>query len=128
MRSIQIGIEVHKAIEAERRSLTEPENLILMRLLKLKSQERAEPELPAATARSWIKDGVELPEATRLQVDYSGQHLDGVVRDGRWIVGGQAYLSPSMALIHNVTTREGRRTNLNGWNHWMVKRPGDPGF
>ncbi len=128
MRTIQIGIEVHKAIEAERQTLDEPENEILIRLLGLK---KASPEFrpePEPEKASWLKDGVELPHGTLLRVVYSGQEVEGVVDDGRWIVNGQSYASPSMALIENVTTKSGDRTNLNGWNHWTVKRRSDPGF
>jgi hypothetical protein len=130
MRTIDIGLEVHKAIEAERRSLEEPENAILMRLLGLQAQTPDVP--PAATAlgsgAAWRKSGVELPHGTRLRASYSGQELEGVVLDGVWHVAGGTYNSPSMALIHNVTTRSGQKTNLNGWNIWLVQRPGDPSF
>ena len=128
MRTIQIGIEVHKAIEAERRALGEAENEILMRLLNLKSAEIAPPISARTRKASWIKDGVELPHGTLLRTVYSGQEVTGVVDDGRWLVGGHPYASPSMALIHSVRTKGGTRTNLNGWNHWTVKRPSDPGF
>lgn len=130
MRTIEIGLEVHKRIEAERRSLEESENAILMRLLKLKpsADETPREAKPAGVGVAWRKNGVELPHGTRLRASYSGQELEGVVLDGVWHVAGETYQSPSMALIHNVTTRNGHRTNLNGWNHWSVQRPGDPSF
>ena len=129
MRTIQIGIEVHKVIEAERQAFGESENEILMRLLKLK----AVPTLTSSQAEkgsgaAWSKDGVTLPAGTLLRVSYSGQVVQGVIDDGRWLVRGEYYDSPSMALIHNVTTAEGRKTNLNGWNHWTVKRPMDSSY
>jgi hypothetical protein len=130
MRTIEIGLEIHKAIEAERRSLEETENTILMRLLDLSPAIHEAPRKVAAmgTGAAWRKDGVELPHGTRLRASYSGQELEGVVQDGIWHVAGSTYKSPSMALIHNVTTRSGHKTNLNGWNHWLVQRPGDPSF
>lgn len=129
MRTIQIGLEVHKAIEAERQSMAEPENAILMRLLNLKPIAAADAApRPARNGGAWRKDGVELPEGTQLRANYSGQQVDGVVSAGKWVVRGEAFSSPSMALIHSVTTRDGRKTNLNGWSHWTVKRPGDPDF
>lgn len=130
MRSIEIGLEVHKAIEAERRSLDESEDVILGRLLGLKAPVHKAPREVSAAGEgaAWRKNGVELPHGTRLRASYSGQELEGVVIDGTWHVAGEAYKSPSMALIHNVTTRSGQKTNLNGWNHWLVQRPGDPSF
>jgi hypothetical protein len=128
MKTIQIGLEVHKAIEAERQSLSEPENAILMRLLNLAPLKQSEPVVRPRTAGMWKKDGVELPEGTELKVTYSDQTVLGLVSGGKWVIKGKAFSSPSMALIDSVTTREGRKTNLNGWNHWTVKRPGDPDF
>lgn len=130
MRTISVGLEVHKAIEAERRALDEPENAILMRLLGLKPSAHEAPReaRAAGPGAAWRKNGVELPHGTRLRAVYSGQELEGVVLDGIWHVAGGTYQSPSMALIHNVTTQSGHKTNLNGWNHWSVQRPGDPSF
>jgi hypothetical protein len=129
MRTIQIGIEVHKAIEAQRLALDESENAILMRLLGLKPS--GEPQLAAVAGkrlRAWVKDQVELPHGTELRVFYSGQEVHGRIEDGQWVVGGKTYSSPSMALIDNVRTKNGARTNLNGWNHWEVKLPGQTAY
>ena len=128
MRNIQIGIEVHKAIEAERRALGEAENDILMRLLKIRPSAPAKSDEQADKGAAWSKDGVILPSGTLLRVSYSGQTVQGVIDDGRWLVRGEYYDSPSMALIHNVTTASGHKTNLNGWNHWTVKRPMDSAY
>jgi hypothetical protein len=128
MKTIQIGLEVHKAIEAARLSLAEPENAVLMRLLGIAPLESEAPVLRPPQRGAWAKEGVELPEGTHLKAEYSDQTVLGAVSGGRWVINGRAYSSPSMALIDSVTTRDGRRTNLNGWNHWWVKRPGDPDF
>ena len=128
MKTIQIGLEVHKAIEAERRSLAEPENVILMRLLQLNALEQSESAPRSRPGPVWKKDGVELPEGTELKATYSEQIVLGVVSGGKWVIKGKAFSSPSMALIESVTTRDGRRTNLNGWNHWTVRRPGEREF
>lgn len=127
MRSIEIGLEVHKAIEAERRALDESEDAILHRLLDLAPPEPAkfEPHPEPRTLRAWEKDGVVLHEGTKLRLSYSGQRLEGEIREGVWVVNGNSYQSPSMAMVNNVVTRSGRRTNINGWNHWQVRRPGD---
>src|SRR5665213_2258408 len=108
MRTIEIGLEVHKAIEAERRTLDEAEDEILVRLLKLTRVAATQGQRPEYPGVSWKKDGVVLPDGTLLHASYSGQELDGVVRGGQWIVGGRTFKSPSMALIHNVTTRAGK--------------------
>lgn len=130
MRTIQIGLEVHKAIEAERRTLAETENAVLMRLLLGESNapKIEVPQQALRTGKAWTKDDVVLPEGTKLKGQYSGQTVVGEVIDGRWLIAGKSYDSPSMALIHNVRTRDGRRTNINGWNHWLVQRPQDTVF
>ena len=130
MRTIEIGLNVHKAIEAGRVSLGETENDILERLLRTGGRPSIVEAQPRKKepGRDWEKDGVVLPEGTKLRAAYSGQSLSGEVVDGAWVVNGRVFRTPSMALIHNVVTKDGRRTNINGWNHWDVKRPADGAF
>lgn len=127
MRSIEIGLEVHKAIEAERRSLGEPEDHILRRLLGLAAPATDSPASSEANVgpAAWEKDGVILHHGTKLRLSYSGQTLTGEILDGDWVVNGKTYNSPSMAMVDNVVTKSGKKTNINGWNHWQVRRPGD---
>lgn len=127
MRAIEIGLEVHKAIEAERRSLDEPENEILMRLLRLTPPERIGAS-DAAAGKAWRKGSVELPDGTEVEATYAGQHVEGVIRNGEWVVQGRSFPSPSAALMGTVKTRDGRPVHLNGWMLWRVRRPGDAGF
>ena len=128
MRMIEIGLEVHKAIEAERRSLDEPENEILMRLLRLTRPERIGAPAAGAAGRGWRKGSVELPDGTVVEATYAGQHVEGVIRNGEWVVQGRSFPSPSAALMGSVKTRDGRPVHLNGWMLWRVRRPGDAVF
>jgi hypothetical protein len=132
MKTIQIGLAVHKAIEAERQSLAETEDAILGRLLFGVSIEAKESNATDGaeryTGKGWAKDGVDLPEGTALRARYSGQTVHGEVVDGSWLIAEKRYDSPSMALIHNVRTKAGLKTNINGWRHWMVKRPSDEDY
>lgn len=128
MRTIEIGLEVHKAIEAGRQSLDEPENEILMRLLRLDRAEPADGPGGPTAGRAWRKGRVELPDGTEIEATYAGQHVRGVIRNGEWVVAGRPFPSPSAALMGSVKTRDGRAVHLNGWMLWRVKRPGDVSF
>jgi hypothetical protein len=136
---VMIDVDVHKAIEAERRSLEEMPNTILRRMLNLDG--RAAPGAngahPAgrrakgggAAEGGWSKidrrgRNVFLPDGTELRAAYGGHAVAGEIRDGAWVVGDRIFNSPSAALIAHVHTRAGQPVNLNGWRHWEVKLPG----
>lgn len=123
MRKIEIGLNVHKAIEAGRISLAETENDILERLLN-----GARTAVAVRMGRPWRRDGLQLEHGTELRAVYSEQTVQGIVEDGQWKVGDHYFTSPSQALIANVRTRAGKTTSINGWNYWQAKRPGEQTF
>jgi hypothetical protein len=138
MRTIEIDFDIHKLIEAERRSFEERPNEALRRLLKL-------PELPKSVdqsntsgskhhkpairklsdSRSWQCDGVELPHGTLVRMRYNGREHTGQIENGKWRVEGNLYDSPSGAASAVAVTRKGRKTRLDGWIYWEAKRPND---
>lgn len=127
-RTIEIDLDVHKAIEKARTSLEETENAILRRLLHLTTKT---PPLPsgkspkAPEGRPWAGKGVTLPHGTELRMNYRGQVLKGRIDNGIWSVEGKRANSPSDAASQVATTKSGGRPQLNGWIYWEVKRPGD---
>jgi hypothetical protein len=130
-KTIEIDFDIHRLIESERRGFEEPENAALRRLLKL-------PEPPSQSAPAtrieqsavtevepWSWKGVQLPHGTDLRMEYAGQIVHGRVEQGRWVVEGKHYKSPSDAAGSSVKTKDGSTTNLNGWMYWEIKRPGE---
>ncbi len=130
MRSIEIDFDVHKVIENERQGFEESANDALRRLLNLgEPKPQVAAKLTAATAtqhtRSWSDKGVTLPHGTKLRMSYSGHSIEGKISDGRWVIGMQAFDSPSGAASGVARTRRGKPTRLDGWNYWFVQLPGD---
>ena len=128
LRTIEIDFEIHKCIEAERNSFAESANDVLRRLLGIKASENKPVQMIAAAGeagRSWTGKGVTLPNGTQIRMDYNGQVLTGTIRDGKWLVGGHEFSSPSAAASAMCLTKAGKRTQLDGWKYWEAKRPGD---
>lgn len=129
-RPTEIDFEIHKLIETERRSFTESDNDILRRLLGLAEAAEGEegsgsvPGQEGAQA-AWMRDGAMLPHGTLLRMTYNGQLLEGRVENGSLVVNGRPFGSPSGAAMGNVRTKSGKRTSVDGWMYWHVKRPQD---
>jgi len=144
-RSIEVDFDVHKLIELERNSFEESPNEALRRLLKLPPIPQATAAMSAPTAtiksesapqpavqvnrtigsRPWIDSGVTLPHGTKLRMYYGRATFEGEVVDGTWVVEGKSYDTPSGAACTLATTRKGKKTSLNGWKYWEVRRPGE---
>lgn len=125
-RTIDIDIDVHKLIEAERQSFSEAPNDVLRRLLGIcKAQPVAVPNTQLENGRSWTGKGVVLPHGTHLRMNYNGQTLTGRIEDGHWVVEGHYFTSPSSAASELCRTKAGKKTSLDGWKYWFAKRSGD---
>ena len=125
LRTIEIDFEVHKIIELERKSFSETPNEVLRRLLKVSGTRPSLQPQKATTGRPWSGKGVTLPHGTELQMDYNGRQYTGGIDNGEWVVEGQRFKSPSAAAGGIAVTKSGKHTNLDGWNYWQAKRPGD---
>lgn len=121
-RSIDIDLSVHRKIEGERQSFAETDNDVLKRLLGIGRDSK--PHVVQPQGRSWAWKGVELPHGTQLRMTYNGRTHAGEISNGRWIVAGTAYPSPSSAASALALTKAGSRTSLNGWDLWEAKLPG----
>jgi len=130
MRAIEIDFEVHKRIELERTSFSETPNDVLRRkygIVKATLPVAATPPV-SSDERAWSGKSVELPHGTELRFDYNGRLHFGRIDNGRWLVDGQYFTSPSGAAGAVAITKAGNKTKLDGWTHWHVKRPTDTGW
>lgn len=126
LRTIDIDIDIHKKIEAERRSFTEPPREALRRLLNLPTIKSATPpSRKPGGDRSWSGEGVTLPHGTKLRMEYNGRQHEGEVVDGEWLIDGKRFDSPSGAAGGVALTKKGRKTHLDGWLYWQVLLPGE---
>lgn len=123
LNSIEIDIDVYKAIEAERLDFEETQNEILRRILKLGSFPEAQDVEPKKGA--WTGNGVTLPEGTKLRMDYNGVRYSGEIRRNKWFVENSFYQSPSGAASSIAKTKSGKSPSLDGWRYWYIKRPND---
>lgn len=123
--SVDIDFDVHKRIELARESFSETPNAVLRRLLGLDASRAGQQGISPAAMRAWSGKGVLLPHGTRLRMDYNGRTHEGEIADGSWLVEGARYSSPSAAAGGVGRTKDGKRTNLDGWIYWWVLPPGE---
>jgi hypothetical protein len=127
--TIEIDFDVYKLIEAERQSFDEPRIAALRRLLKLPAKQAAEPLNDGISAgRSWSGEGVTLVHGTRLRMRYNGRQYEGEIVDGKWVIEGKTFDSPSGAASGIAITKSGNTTRLDGWIYWEVQAPSDTGW
>jgi len=127
-RSIEIDMDVHKAIETARSTFSESPNEVLRRLLGLTNNPNPE-EIEAKTSqtptgRSWLGKGVELPHGTKLRMSHNGVTYHGEVSEGQFIAEGDTYRTPSGAAGAVASTKTGDKVPLNGWYYWEALKPG----
>ena len=53
------------------------------------------------------------------------QIYEGMFIDGKLVVNGVAYTALSPAASALAVTKEGKKTNLDGWLYWEAKFPGE---
>jgi negative regulator of replication initiation len=126
LRTIEIDWDIYKAIEAERRSFSEPSYVALRRLLKLPPSAPASPSSPPDQGSPWQAEGAVVPHGTPAKMEYGrgSQVIEGVFLDGKLVVNGQSFSNLSAAADAFAVTKHGTKTSLNGWKYWQVKLPG----
>lgn len=129
--SIEIDFDIHKLIEAERRSFDEAPYLALRRLLDLPDMAGAalDGEGPdvMGEGRPWRDGPVEIPHGSLARMSYQRgrQVYEGQFLDGNLVVYGRAFNSLSSAASALAVTKDGSTPSLNGWEYWEVKLPGE---
>ena len=126
--TIEIDFDVYKLIEAERQGFDEPRIDALRRLLKLPAKPIAEAVNRATAGRAWSGEGVTLIHGTRLRMRYNGRQYEGEIVDGKWMIEGKTFDSPSGAASGIAITKSGNTTRLDGWIYWEVQAPSDTGW
>ncbi len=124
-RMIEIDFEIHKRIEAERKSLSEPEYIIVHRLLKIEltapiTEDPGKSSSQNGTNQGGVslRYGVSLPSGTELRMRYNGVNHTGDVHDGAIWVNGKSFRGPSPAAI------EITKSSVNGWIKWEANISG----
>jgi len=125
--TIEIDFDIHKMIEGERRSFSEPHYVALRRLLKLPDIEPAKEETRDSEGRSWREGLVELPHGTLARMAYNRgkQVFEGEFLDGKLVVNGRSFAALSEAASELARTKAGKKTQLNGWIYWEARLPGE---
>jgi hypothetical protein len=127
--TIEIDFDVYKLIEAERRSFDEPRIDALRRLLKLPAKAGAATSGGGKpVGRAWSGEGVTLAHGTLVRMRYNGRQYEGEIADGKWLVEGTTFDSPSGAASGIAITKRGKTTRLDGWIYWEIKAHGDSGW
>jgi hypothetical protein len=126
---IEIDWDIHKMIEAERRGFEEFPYLALRRLLKLPPPDPFTPQAIEVASGNlpWTEEGVVVPHGSDARMKYlrGSQIYEGRFLNGRLVVNGQSFDTLSAAASALAETKDGSKTNLNGWLYWKVKFPGE---
>jgi hypothetical protein len=125
LKTIEIDWDIHKVIESERRGFVEPPYVALRRLLGLPEPALEQEESTAGLP--WRDGGVEIPHGSKARMSYQRgrQVFEGEFLNGKLHVNGREFDSLSAASNALAVTKGGSRTQLNGWNYWFVKLPGE---
>jgi hypothetical protein len=127
LQSIEIDLDIHKLIEAERTSFNEPAYIALRRLLKLPPPRPEELKPVMGKELAWTDEGVNVPHGSLARMEYlrGRQVYEGQFLNGRLVVNGQKFRTLSAAAVALAETKRGKKTSLNGWNYWKVQVPGE---
>lgn len=125
---IDIDWDIHRMIESERRGFDEAPYMALRRLLKLPELEMgAISSATEAEGLPWYEDGVTVPHGSLARMSYQrgSQVFEGRFLNGRLVVSGKNFDSLSAAANALAETKDGKKTQLNGWNYWEALFPGE---
>ena len=132
LQKIDVDWDIYRMIENERRGFDEPQYVALRRLLKLPelapvSAAASEPAPASSLGVPWVEDGVQVPHGARARMSYlrNTQHYEGQFLGGKLVVGSVGYSTLSAAANAVAVTKDGSRTQLNGWNYWEAQFPGE---
>jgi len=122
--SIEIDIDIHKIIEANRDSFSETPNDVLRRLL-IGSENVSQPIQNESGLAAWQGKQVTLPHGTKLEMTYNGVTVKADIVSGKWKVGDNLFRSPSAAAgeVGRITT--GKTKSLDGWRYWKALLPNE---
>ncbi|WP_155645044.1 hypothetical protein [Erythrobacter donghaensis] len=129
--TIEIDWDIHRAIVNEQRGFDEPPHKALRRLLGLPDLDEAETSEMKIPLNDhgipWRDDGVEIPSGTkaRMKYNYGRQIYEGHFSDGKLVVNGEEFDTLSRAASSLAVTKDGKKTQLDGWRYWEALLPGE---
>lgn len=128
-RTIEIDLDVHRAIELARESFEQTPNDILRKKLGVGAMRSSpvvpQPEVSGQEGSAWVRDGLTLRDGTPIRFSYNGITKVGSVANGMLVFENKEFDAPSRVVIHFCRTRDGRRTHLNGWRMIQAKPVGE---
>jgi hypothetical protein len=119
MPTIDVDFDVFKALTARRESESFTVNDVIRVLLKLPAIGAKTKAAPTSIVDDWFSKGVRFPVGTEFRASYKGAKYSGVIKAGKLLIEGKQAFSPSNAATM-IT-----ETNVNGWNFWECKLPGE---
>lgn len=128
LRTIEIDFDIYKLIESERQSFDEPPHIALRRLLSLPEETQQKKEttsLEPILGRPFTQEGISIPHGSYARMQYlrGAQIYEGKFLDGALVVDSKKYFTLSSAASALAITKDGAKTNLNGWMYWEAKFP-----
>ncbi len=119
MNTIEVDFDVFKQLTVRRETESVSYNDVIRELLGLgQGNISAAKEATSPSPSDWIAKGVIFPAGTEFRAAYKGQVRAGHVEDGKLVVDGQYYDSPSAA------ARAITGNYVNGWRFWDCRFPG----
>lgn len=118
MHQIEIDFDVFKELTNRRKTEDVTYNDVIRGLLGFKEV----PKPPANAGKPWVVSSTSFPEGSQFTAEYKGRTYSGVVRDGKLVVDGSRFSTPSAASSYI------KGHNSNGWRFWKCKLPGAPQF
>jgi hypothetical protein len=123
MYTIEVDIDVYKALMIRRQSDATAFNDVLRDLLGLGADKIEGPEAkPKEGEMSWLVKGVSFPHGTEFKATYKGWEYNGRVENGYLVVEGEKFSSPTAAAARIAGTA------ANGWRFWQCRMPGQEGW
>ena len=120
MATIEIDFDVFKQLTLRRETESVTYSDVIRGLLGMTKENENESHLALASdANAWTYKGISFPIGTEFRCRYKGKVHSGKVVDDGLQIGAAHATSPSEA------ARLVTQTNVNGWNFWECRLPGE---
>jgi hypothetical protein len=117
MPQIEIDFDVFKELTNRRPVESITYNDVVRELLRLPKTGKTE-KTQSPIGKPWQVSNTSFPEGSEFTADYKGKSYAAIVRDGKLVVNGRRFSTPSAAAI-SITGN-----SVNGWRFWRCKLPG----
>lgn len=117
MQSIDIDFEVYKRLTLLRDNEETTYNDVIRKLLDIPVIKEEDTPIQNQEFLPWVTRGYPFPHGTQFRAKYKGTMYFAEVNNGRLILNGKSFDSPSRAAI-SITNN-----SVNGWMFWECKLP-----